>query len=107
MVQVIGWVTIANQSGKSFANARIALMAGDVNKLQPANVAVSGFAGNGMYGGGFVSGGPPDVDKTFDDYHLYTLQKPITLPDRETKQGEFLLADQDSTKRIYCYHRMP
>src|SRR6266853_319788 len=106
MVQLIGWVTIANQSGKSFANARIALMAGDVNKLQPANVAVSGFAGNGMYGGGFVPGGPPVVEKTFDDYHLYTLQNPTTLPDRETKQVEFLRAGQVSTKRIYVYDGM-
>src|SRR5258708_15422298 len=106
MVQLIGWVTIANQSGKSFANARIALMDRDVDKLQPANVAVSGFAGNGMYGGGFVPGGPPVVEKTFDDYHLYTLQNPTTLPDRETKQVEFLRAGQVSTKRIYVYDGM-
>src|SRR5258708_2581151 len=105
-VQLIGWVTIANQSGKSFANARIALMAGDVNKLQPANVAVSGFAGNGMYGGGFLPGGPPGVGKTFDAYQLYTLQNPTTLPDRETKQVEILRAGQGSTKRIYVYDGM-
>jgi hypothetical protein len=102
MVQMIGWVTIANQSGKSFTNARIALMAGDVNKLQPASAALSGYAVNGVMGGA-ISGGPPVVEKTFDDYHLYTLQNPTTLPDRETKQVEFLRAGQVSTKRIYVY----
>ena len=37
-VDVTGWVTILNQSGKSFPNARIQLMAGEVNKQQPGNV---------------------------------------------------------------------
>ncbi len=34
-VDVVGWVTMDNQSGKRFQNARIKLMAGDVNKIQP------------------------------------------------------------------------
>jgi hypothetical protein len=105
-VQLIGWVTIANQSGKSFANARIALMAGDVNKLQqPVNGRLEVFAMSGGIGGG-AAGGPPVVEKTFDDYHLYTLQNATTLPDRETKQVEFLRAGQVSTKRIYVYDGM-
>ncbi len=37
VVQLIGWVTIDNRSGKSFDGAHIALMAGEVNKLQPQN----------------------------------------------------------------------
>lgn len=80
-------------------------MAGDVNKLQPANVSVNGLVMSGSYGGR-VAGGPPVVEKTFDDYHLYTLQNPTTLPDRETKQVEFLRASQVSTKRIYVYDGM-
>jgi hypothetical protein len=105
VVQLIGWVTIANQSGKSFANARIALMAGDVNKLQPVSGGVNIFAMNGVIAGA-GAGGPPVVEKTFDDYHLYTLQNPTTLPDRETKQVEFLRAGQVATKRIYVYDGM-
>jgi len=103
LVQLIGWVTIDNRSGKQFENARIALMAGDVNKLQPqANrIRIGGavFAGTG---GGFP-GGPPVEEKTFDDYHLYTLQNATTLADGETKQVEFLRANQVATKRIYVY----
>jgi hypothetical protein len=104
-VQLIGWVTIANQSGKSFANARIALMAGDINKLQPVSGGTNGMVTAASYGG-FVPGAPPVVEKTFDDYHLYTLQNPTTLPDRETKQVEFLRAGQVATKRIYVYDGM-
>ena len=33
-LDLIGWVTMDNQSGKSFENARIKLMAGDVSKIQ-------------------------------------------------------------------------
>ena len=34
-VDLIGWVTMNNQSGKTFRDAKIKLMAGDVNKIQP------------------------------------------------------------------------
>jgi len=103
VVQLIGWVTIDNRSGKLFENARIALMAGDVNKLQPAanRVRAGGAAMMGAIGG--VVGGPPVEEKTFDDYHLYTLQNATTLPDGESKQVEFLRANQVATKRIYIY----
>ena len=35
LVDIVGWVTIDNQTGHTFENARIKLMAGDVNKIQP------------------------------------------------------------------------
>lgn len=104
MVQLIGWVTIDNRSGKLFENARIALMAGDVNKLQPRN-EINRFqmiTSMGAAVGGFP-GAPPVEEKTFDDYHLYTLQNATTLADGETKQVEFLRANQVATKRIYVY----
>src|SRR5271154_6056506 len=40
-VDLVGWITMNNQSGKTFENARIKLMAGDVNKIQPVT-----FGGN-------------------------------------------------------------
>ena len=36
LLDMVGWITMRNQSGKTFENANIKLMAGDVNKLQPA-----------------------------------------------------------------------
>ena len=33
---------------------------------------------------------PPVTEKTFDEYHLYTLERTTTLRDRETKQVEFI-----------------
>ena len=37
-VDLIGWVTMKNQSGKTFHDAKIKLMAGDVNKIQPPHL---------------------------------------------------------------------
>src|SRR5437773_583560 len=51
VVDLVGWVTMDNQSGKTFDNARIKLMAGDVSKIQPRqmyDLEVSSSAVNGM-----------------------------------------------------------
>src|ERR1035437_2594675 len=103
LLDIVGWVTMDNQTGKTFENARIKLMAGDVNKIQP-----------GMNGRAFtqmvevVNGaagvvGPPVTEKAFDEYHLYTLERTTTLRDRETKQVEFIRAAGVGTKQIYIY----
>jgi hypothetical protein len=103
IVQLIGWVTIGNRSGKSFDGAHIALMAGEVNKLQPRNANRNVILGTGGAVGGLIPGQPPVIENTFDDYHLYTLQNATNLRDGETKQVEFLRANEVATKRIYVY----
>ena len=96
-IQVIGWVTIDNQSGKTFNNARIKLLAGDVSKIQESER----LAGYGM--ATLSRDGPSVSEKAFEDYHIYTLNRPTTIRDRETKQIEFLRADGVEAKRIYVY----
>ena len=58
------------------------------------------MASNGV--GGFP-GGPPVAEKTFDEYHLYTLQRPVTLHDKESKQVEFIRAAGVKSDVIYVY----
>ncbi|MEX2262199.1 MAG: hypothetical protein WD696_09620 [Bryobacteraceae bacterium] len=102
-LDLIGWVTIQNYSGKTFENARIKLMAGDVNKILPRpmmQVSAGGLIG-GIPGG--FPGGSPVTEKSFDEYHLYTLQRPATLRDRETKQVEFLRAAGVKSLQVYVY----
>ncbi len=100
-VDLVGWVTMDNQSGKAFENARIKLMAGDVNKIQPAQ----GYAFKAMADAVSVNGRMevPVTEKAFDEYHLYTLARPTTLHDRETKQVEFVRAANVLTKQLYIY----
>ncbi|MGE5647798.1 MAG: DUF4139 domain-containing protein [Acidobacteriota bacterium] len=104
-LELVGWVTMSNQSGKTFENARIKLMAGDVNKIQPQPLARF-QASAGIVGG--VPGGvsPPVTEKAFDEYHLYTLERPATLHDRETKQVEFVRASGIASKIVYVYDGM-
>jgi hypothetical protein len=102
VVDVVGWVTMDNQSGKDFENARIKLMAGDVNKIQPGQ-GIGGMAVNArvqMYDAAMA---PPVAEKAFDEYHLYTLARSTTLHDRETKQVEFVRAANVATKQLFIY----
>ncbi|MGP8020536.1 MAG: DUF4139 domain-containing protein, partial [Limisphaerales bacterium] len=99
-IDLVGWVTIDNQSGKSFENAKIKLMAGDVNKIQPQNQIYAMRAVAGLSG---AEAAPPVSQKAFDEYHLYTLERPTTLLDRETKQVEFVHASGIESKTIYVY----
>jgi len=101
-LDLIGWVTMKNQSGRTFRNARIKLMAGDVNKIHPVHVTRLGGSGGG--GGG---AGPVVTEKNFDEFHLYTLARPATLLDRETKQVEFVRAESVNASTIYVYDGAP
>jgi len=102
LLEMVGWVTMDNQSGKTFRDARIKLMAGDVSKIQPedysrreVSMMASRISGDSMR--------PPVSEKAFDEYHLYTLNRAVTLRDRETKQVEFVRAGNVKSERVYVY----
>jgi hypothetical protein len=103
VLELVGWITLDNQSGKTFHDARLKLMAGDVNRVSPPG----GFAMNGGLvagvGGGVSQFGPPVQEKAFDEYHLYTLEHATTLHDRETKQVEMVRAAGIQSKAVYVY----
>lgn len=100
-VDLVGWVTMDNNSGKGFDNARINLMAGDVNKVRSGDVTMAGvsFASFGFD----ASKRQAVVQKPFDEFHLYSLPRPVSLSDRETKQVEFLRASGVRAKVVYVY----
>ena len=100
-VDLIGWVTMNNQSGKTFRDAKIKLMAGDVNKIQPQNFPRS----RTMVMEELAAGAPaPAVtEKAFDEFHLYSLARPTTLLDREIKQVEFVRATDVKAPVVYVY----
>jgi len=104
VLELVGWVTLDNQSGRTFRDARLKLMAGDVNKLLPQNGAMFGRAISFSGANSTLSQfGPPVTEKTFDEYHLYTLEHPTTLHDRETKQVEMVRASGIQSKTVYVY----
>jgi hypothetical protein len=102
LVDMVGWITMHNQSGKTFENANIKLMAGDVNKIQPA--ASAGRVYSAMKSMARDEAMAPAVtEKSFDEFHLYSLARPSTLRDQETKQVEFVRAMEIHAQRIYVY----
>ncbi len=82
-----GWVTMNNQSGATFKNVNLKLLAGDVNQVQNAPVPMT----RAMAGGGF-GGAAQFKQQSLFEYHLYTLQRPTTLNNKETKQISLLEA---------------
>jgi hypothetical protein len=100
-VDLVGWITMNNNSGKTFENAKIKLMAGDVNKIQPQNMAIGGV--RQMFEMDAMNAAPAVTEKAFDEFHLYSIARPTTLHDRETKQVEFVHAEKVFAPTIYVY----
>ena len=97
----IGWITIDNQSGKTFDHARVRLMAGDVNKILPAAGAMRMEAN--MAKAADMAMQPTVSERSFDEYHLYTLARPVTLRDHEMKQVEFVRSTGVQSQKLYVY----
>ena len=98
---LLGWVTVNNQSGRMFQNARLQLMAGDVNKIvnQPQRQGMMMKAAMRED----VASAPAVTEKSFDEFHLYTVANPTTLLDKQIKQVEFVRSEKVLAKRIYVY----
>jgi hypothetical protein len=84
---VAAWVSILNESGASYPNAKLKLVAGDVQRIQPpeqGNIYAMRAGTKAMEdrsGGGFQ-------EKSFFEYHLYTLGRETSLANNSTKQIE-------------------
>ncbi len=101
-VDLVGWITMNNQSGKTFENAKIKLMAGDVNKIQPPQRFYRMALAASMASKA-TECEPAVTEKAFDEFHLYSIARPTTLHDRETKQVEFVHAEKMFAPTIYVY----
>ncbi len=101
MLDIVGWVTVNNQSGKQFDRAAIKLMAGNVNKLQPDRGVMDTRARGVMMA--MAAEAAPVSEKAFDEFHLYSLARAVTLRDKETKQVEFMRATGVKAPVIYVY----
>ena len=98
---VIGWVTIHNQSGTEFPQARIKLMAGDVAKIVPRSY--NGPVAGRMYSMAQSVVEPEVTQKAFDDFHLYDLNRTVSLRNGEIKQIQFIEANGVTVARSYTY----
>ena len=104
MIDIVGWVTMQNESGTTFTNARIKLMAGDVSRIQRQVEQYMPQIPQSFGAAAAVPMPRTVTEKAFDEFHLYTVAHPTTLRDKETKQVEFLRANGVKAARIYIYH---
>lgn len=94
-----GWVTLNNQSGATYRDAKLTLMAGDVRRVQPERrveykamgvTTMDAFA-------------PQFQEKSFFEYHMYTMERPTTIRDNETKQLSLLNASDAPVTKDLIY----
>jgi len=83
-----GWVTLTNQSGATYRNARLQLVAGDVNRVREERR----FRGDVVMAESMAKAAPMMAEESLFEYHLYTLQRPTTLRENQTKQVALLTA---------------
>jgi hypothetical protein len=91
-----GWVTLNNRSGTAYTNAKLQLVAGDVNRVRDAMVRRSVVAEQ------MLAAAPANKAMTQEalfEYHLYSLGRPTTLADNQTKQVALLTAAAVPTKK--------
>jgi hypothetical protein len=81
-----GWVTLVNNSGTAFHNARLQLVAGDLNRVQ-AGVIGGALAPKAAL---MKEAAPQFEQENFSEYHLYTLGRRTSVEDKETKQISLL-----------------
>ncbi len=92
-----GWVTLENHSGASYENATLKLVAGDVHRAEPPRREM-------MEALAARPGRSPEVrEEALFEYHLYTVGRPTTVHDNETKQIALLGASGVQAHRRYVY----
>jgi hypothetical protein len=101
--QLSGWVCIHNQTGATFSNTQIKLIAGDVHRIEPEDPYMIYEESERIYSS--VQAEPSFSEKSFADYHLYTLQEKATLKDNQQKQINFIQVDNAPYKKYYTFNR--
>jgi len=98
-----GWVTLTNQSGAAYPSATLQLVAGEVHRAQAPPPAAAGLRMLEM-----AKAAPPQMkEEGLFEYHLYTLDRPTTLKDNQTKQVALLAGKGVPVAREYVLRGLP
>jgi len=104
-VSFAGWVTIDNKSGTAYKDAKLKLVAGDVRRVQPPQPRMDMVY---MEKRRTMAAAAPEgfEEKPFMEYHLYTLARPSTIKNNETKQLELIpTAEKVAVKKLLVFDR--
>lgn len=92
-----GWVTMNNQTGATYVNAKLKLVAGDVNLVQDR--LLGGKEGYEVMAMEMDAAMP--VEESFAEYHLYTIPRRTTIKQNQSKQVMLLTADGVKSSKKY------
>ena len=97
--EMVGYATVSTTSGVTYQDAQLKLMAGDVSILRPPVMRGYGVRGSLE----LIQPAEPFQEKSFFEYHLYTLGQPTTLRHNETKQIQLVSGEGIKLRRAYVY----
>lgn len=93
-----GWVTLDNKSGAAYREAKLKLVAGEVNRIvEPKRRR----GGDMMFEEKAMMASAPFQEQAFFEYHVYDLQRRTTIKDNQTKQVNLLEASGLGVKKEF------
>lgn len=98
-LRLSAWVSLDNQSGKSYKDATLKLVAGDINRVLPPSPRAKGMMMDAMA----AQEAQGFEEQQFFEYHLYSLQRPATVANNETKQLSLFEPASTAVKKLYRY----
>jgi len=102
-LSMTGWVTLDNKSGATYKEARLKLVAGDIHRAPEVGRMVS-MAERVVE---LPVPAPAVEERAFFEYHVYEVQRPVTVRDRQTKQIEFVAAPSVEVEKVFVYEASP
>lgn len=100
--ELSGWVTIDNHSGTTYRNAKLKLVAGDVNRVR--NEYEHKDKMMRLAEAAAKAPAPQFKEDSFFEYHIYTLERSATVKDNQTKQISLVSADDIPVKKELLYY---
>ncbi|MDX9972772.1 MAG: DUF4139 domain-containing protein [FCB group bacterium] len=96
-----GWVTLVNESGAQYTNAKLKLVAGEVNIVPPPQPMMRGGRAKGAMMEMAAAPAPQMQEEAFGEYHLYRLERPTTIKQNQSKQVSLLTAPSVGVEKTY------
>ena len=92
-----GWITLNNNSGTAFHNARLQLVAEDLNRLPMANAREADALSSNLA----VTQTVEVTQENFSEYHLYTVGRRTSIENSESKQISLLQGSAVPTEKVF------
>jgi len=93
-----GWVTLTNNTGTAYKNARLQLVAGDLHRVMDQYARAPEKAMRTLE---VAAAQPQFAQEAFSEYHLYSLGRRTSIYDKETKQISLLSASGIPVEKAY------